>query len=179
MWEPICDLLYHFNGHVHVPCTIHTLPSLQLIHKPTANRIQHSSHLHKLRYALEHLILRSYLKDRKILTSYRVVLSIKLLWSRNKLPKALYCRLYYFKPLPSQTEGEAEASAGARRRGVSHQRPHARVILHGTAASLLMPLISRVEFSPLLFLNQHSAPYNVKLKLITSFCCKYTLTLFS
>lgn len=179
MWEPICDLLYHFSGHVHVPCTIHTLPSLQLIHKPTANRIQHSSHLHKLRYALEHLILRSYLKDRKILTSYRVVLSIKLLWSRNKLPKALYCRLYYFKPLPSQTEGQAEASAGARRRGAV---PPAATCprypaWHGTADA--QPLISRVGFSPLLFLNQHSAPYNVKLKLITSSCCKYTLTLFS
>lgn len=61
------------------------MPSLQV--NPQINNwlyIALRCHLHKLRYALKHLILRSYLKDRKILMSHRIVLSIKPIQRKKK-----------------------------------------------------------------------------------------------
>lgn len=81
--------------------------------------------------------LSSYLKDKKILTGYRLALSIKLLWSRKKKKKP-YIVDYYFKPLPFWQTEEEKAVLGQGAEGLSHQPLHTCISLHGTGASVLM-----------------------------------------
>lgn len=84
--------------------------------------------------------LSSYLKDKKILTGYRLALSIKLLRSRKekKKKKKPYILDYYCKPLPFWQTEEEKAVLGQGAEGLSHQLLHTCISLHGTGASVLM-----------------------------------------
>lgn len=128
------------------------MPSLQV--NPQINNwlyIALRCHLHKLRYALKHLILRSYLKDRKILMSHRIVLSIKPIQRKkkkgNKRPKVLCCGLHDFKLLPllaDWREREDSTVAKLRERGCP-------TCLHGMRASVLMHSLYFSELNLLQF----------------------------